>query len=79
MNYSTLSAPGAPEVAVGPDSELRELFHRLNNQLGVILAHGELLEAKAGDPAQASRAAQVVNSALEAMALTRAIRERSDV
>ena len=26
--------------------ELRLLFHRLNNQLGIILAHAELLEAK---------------------------------
>ena len=25
------------------------LFHRLNNQLGVILAHAELLETKAAD------------------------------
>jgi hypothetical protein len=79
VNYSTLSAPGAPEVAVGSDPELRELFHRLNNQLGVILAHGELLEAKAVDAGQAARASQVVASALEAMALTRAIRARSDV
>ena len=29
-----------------PESpELRTLFHRLNNQLGVILAHAELLES----------------------------------
>ena len=79
MNYSTLSAPGATGVAVGSDPELRELFHRLNNQLGVILAHGELLEAKAVDPVHAVRAAHVVTSALEAMVLARAIRERSDV
>jgi hypothetical protein len=78
VNYSTFT-PGAPDLAVGTDHELRELFHRLNNQLGVILAHGELLEAKAADPAQGARAAQVVASVLEAMALARAIRERSDV
>ena len=29
--------------------ELRLLFHRLNNQLGIILAHAELLESKATD------------------------------
>ena len=29
--------------------ELREQFHRLNNQLGIILAHAELLEAKSFD------------------------------
>ncbi len=29
--------------------DLRLLFHRLNNQLGIILAHAELLESKATD------------------------------
>ena len=33
-------------------ADLRALFHRLNNQLGIILAHAELLEAKAADDAQ---------------------------
>ena len=46
--------------------ELRLLFHRLNNQLGIILAHAELLEAKAADDANRARAAQVVSSALDA-------------
>ena len=46
--------------------ELRLLFHRLNNQLGIILAHAELLEAKAPDETSRARAAQVVASALEA-------------
>jgi hypothetical protein len=31
------------------ERELQALFHRLNNQLGVVLAHAELLEAKASD------------------------------
>jgi hypothetical protein len=57
--------------------ELRLLFHRLNNQLGVILAHAELLEAKAGDDVNRARAAQVVTSVLEAMGTARAIRERT--
>ena len=47
--------------------ELRTLFHRLNNQLGTILAHAELLESKAVDDRDRTRAAQVVASALEAM------------
>ena len=47
--------------------ELRLLFHRLNNQLGIILAHAELLEAKAADDTDRARAAQVVTSALDAM------------
>ena len=37
--------------------ELRLLFHRLNNQLGIILAHAELLEAKAADEMNRARAA----------------------
>ncbi len=62
------------------DPELRLLFHRLNNQLGIILAHAELLEAKAADDADANRAraAQVVASVLEAMATTREIRRRAE-
>ena len=54
--------------------ELRLLFHRLNNQLGIILAHAELLEAKATDDANRARAAQVVASALEAMGTAKEIR-----
>lgn len=54
--------------------ELRLLFHRLNNQLGIILAHAELLEAKAGDDASRARAAQVVSSALDAMGTAKEIR-----
>ena len=50
-------------LARGPmdeSPELRLLFHRLNNQLGIILAHAELLEAKAADEMNRARAAQVV-------------------
>jgi hypothetical protein len=54
--------------------ELRLLFHRLNNQLGIILAHAELLEAKAADEASRARATQVVSSALEAMGTAKEIR-----
>jgi hypothetical protein len=59
-------------------SELLTLFHRLNNQLGIILAHAELLEAKATDDANRARAAQVVASVLDAMATTREIRGRTE-
>ena len=34
----------------------KELLHKLNNQLGVILAHAELLETKAQDASQKARA-----------------------
>jgi len=37
--------------------ELRLLFHRLNNQLGIILAHAELMHAKAPDDANRARRA----------------------
>jgi len=57
--------------------ELRQLFHRLNNQLGIILAHAELLEAKSVDDVNRARAAQVVTSALEAMATAREIRQQT--
>ena len=57
----------------GVDS--RELLHRLNNQLGVILAHAELIETKAQDAAQKARASQVVSAALQAMAVSRELRE----
>ena len=57
--------------------ELRLLFHRLNNQLGIILAHAELLEAKVTDDANRARASQVVSGALDAMATAKEIRQLS--
>ena len=74
---SRMPEPLAPVPLSGP--ELREMFHRLNNQLGIILAHAELLEAKAGDPASQARAAQVVSSTLDAMATTRELRRRTEL
>ena len=53
------------------------LFHRLNNQLGIILANAELLEAKAADEAGRARAFQVVKSVLDAMATARELRLRT--
>jgi hypothetical protein len=57
--------------------DLGLLFHRLNNQLGIILANAELLEAKASDDMVRARASQVVASSLEAMATAREIRTRT--
>jgi len=54
--------------------DLRLLFHRLNNELGIILSHAELLEAKAASHSERSRAAQVVASVLDAMSTAKEIR-----
>ena len=55
--------------------ELQLLFHRLNNQLGIILAHAELLESKVPDAPSRARASQVVASALEAMGTVKDLRQ----
>lgn len=54
-------------------SNLEELFSRLNDQLGIILAHAELLEVKSAGDAN-RRAHQIVSSALEAMSASRTLR-----
>ncbi len=58
--------------------DLRLLFHRLNNQLGIILAHAELLEAKSTDEMNRARASQVVSSVLEAMGTATEIRRMAN-
>jgi len=64
----------------GPqDPDLRSLFHQLNNQLGIILAHAELLELKVSDQGHRARASQVVSSVLDAMGTARQIRMRSEI
>ena len=60
--------------AMDQPQELRRLFHRLNNQLGIILAHAELIEKKAADETTRSRAGQVVTSVLDAMGTAKEIR-----
>jgi hypothetical protein len=67
---------GSARRAVSDPPDLRALFHRLNNQVGIILAHAELLEAKSLDPANRSRAAQIVASALDVMGTVRDVRDQ---
>ncbi len=57
-------------------ADLRLLFHKLNNQLGIILSHAELLEAKSPDIMNRARASQVVASVLEAMGTAKELRTR---
>lgn len=71
------AADRAVRVPVEQPPDLGLLFHRLNNQLGIILANAELLEAKAGDEMTRARASQVVASVLDAMATAKDIRQRS--
>jgi hypothetical protein len=78
MHHGALDLPGR-ENEVDDRPELRLLFHRLNNQLGVVLAHAELLEAKLTDEAQRSRASHVVGGVLEALGTTKEIRTRLQV
>jgi hypothetical protein len=62
-----------PSVDEPPDLGL--LFHRLNNQLGIILANAELLESKAREETTRARAGQVVASVLDAMTTARELRQ----
>jgi hypothetical protein len=74
-----------PSQAAGPEADdsrqahdLQALFHRLNNQLGIVLAHAELLEAKAPDDVHRGRASQIVSGALAALGTVREIRQRTE-
>jgi hypothetical protein len=71
------AADNRPLAGMDEPPELGLLFHRLNNQLGIILANAELLEAKSADEMSRARAAQVVSSVLDAMTTAREIRLRS--
>ena len=62
------------QCAMDQPEELRRLFHQLNNQLGIILAHAELMEKKAADETSRSRATQVVSSVLDALGTAKQIR-----
>ena len=67
--------PAATNQPTDPATELSQVFHRLNNQLGVILANAELLESRLTEDAQRARASQVVTGALEAIAAIQDLRK----
>ena len=71
------AADNRPRTTGDDAGDLGLQFHRLNNQLGIILANAELLEAKSADEMGRARASQVVASVLDAMATAREIRQRS--
>jgi hypothetical protein len=79
VNVDVTRSKDEGRQALALDSNVRLLFHRLNNQLGIILAHAELLEAKAIDDVTRARAEQVVRSVLDAMGTAREIRRRAEV
>lgn len=57
---------GAPPPQENPGRGV--LFHRLNNQLGIILANAELLESRLQEQDRnRARAAQIVASAIDAI------------
>jgi hypothetical protein len=65
----------SPASAADADSDdLRTLFHALNNQLGVVIASIELLEAKVPDERLRDRATRALTAALEALGTAKQIR-----
>jgi len=67
------------DSALQAGGDLRVLFHRLNNQLGIILACAELLELKAVDDVSRTRATEVVAKVLDAMGTAKEIRYQTDL
>jgi hypothetical protein len=67
--------PALNAPTVSPDADLSQLFHLLNNQLGIILANAELLEDRLKEDSHRARAGQVVASALDAIRTTQRIRQ----
>jgi hypothetical protein len=67
------------DSALQTGGDLRVLFHRLNNQLGIILACAELLELKAVDDVSRTRATEVVTKVLDAMGTAKEIRYKTNL
>lgn len=58
-------------TSLGP---LAELFHRLNNHLGIVLVNAELIESRSPDDSTRGRASDVVAAAVGAMDVVKEIR-----
>ena len=77
VEHDVQPEPGRLIHHAEPSPEIPRLYHRLNNQLGIILANAELLESRLTDETHKSRAGQVVTSALEAIATVQHLRRAS--
>jgi hypothetical protein len=77
LRESAASADSALQAGPTEAEPLRVLFHRLNNQLGIILACAELLEFKAEDDVSRTRASEVVAKVLDAMGTAKEIRHKT--
>jgi hypothetical protein len=66
--------PGSGQHPADGVGDLSQVFHRLNNQLGVILANAELLESRLTEEAQRARAGQVVTGVLGAISAVQDLR-----
>ena len=73
----TPSADATRGASPNETPDLGLLFHRLNNQLGIILANAELLEARLQEETARARAGQIVSGVLDALATAREIRLRT--
>lgn len=71
------STDAMPDSSTSDSPELGLLFHRLNNQLGIILANAELLESRLTDEMSRARAGQIVSGVLDALSTSREIRLRT--
>ena len=77
MSSEALCSFASGHSSVGAEEpELQALLHRLNNQIGIILANAELLETRLVDEAAVSRARQIAGSAIDAIDTVRRIRVR---
>lgn len=57
-------------------SPLGDLFHKLNNHLGIVLVNAELIEAKCPDSGTRTRASDVVQAAVSALNAVKEIRRQ---